>query len=472
MRRLLLWFKQDLRLDDHPAVRAALEADRVLPVFILDPAWLQVTAFGTRALGVHRAGFLLESLQALDVELRRRGSNLLVLHGQAERLIPELVARLGLTGVVTLEEIVPDQRERVAAVQRALGGVPLQCLDDNGLLRAEELPWLPHRVPVVFSHFRAALEQRVQVFQPEPAPDRLPALPEGSEAWLQPLPVLAQLGLGEPVMIPNSGFPFAGGEAAAQARLRDYLWQGQGVQDYLVSQEHVSAETSSKLSPWLAHGCLSPRRVAADLRRYESQYGRSEATQGFWSALLWREFFRWTLRRHGNALFQPAGVKATARAPRNLDERYVRWCQGRTGMPLVDACMRELSATGYLTARARQVAASYLVIDLQQDWRHGAAWFAEHLIDHEEASNWGNWAFLAGVAADPRRRQGFNALRQARRFDPDAAYVSLWLPELRALPAALRHSPFQLSALQLDAMGYPRLERIPEAWQPYLSEAA
>lgn len=472
MPRLLLWFKHDLRLDDHPAVQAALEADRVLPVFVLDPAWLHVTPFGTRPLGVHRAGFLLESLQALDVELRRRGSNLLVLHGQAERLIPELVARLNLDGVVTLDEIAPTERARLAAVERALEGVPVRRLEDNGLLRAEELPWLPHRVPMVYNHFRAALEQRLLVFQPALAPERLPALPEGSEAWLQPLPVLAQLGLGEPVLIPNSGFPFAGGEAAAQARLRDYLWQGQGVQDYGISQERISGETSSKLAPWLAHGCLSPRRVVAELRRYEAQHGRSEATQGFWGALLWREFFRWTLRRHGEALFQPAGVKATARAPRNLDERYVRWCQGRTGMPLVDACMRELAATGYLTARGRQVAASYLVIDLQQDWRHGAAWFAEHLIDHEDASNWGNWAFLAGVAADPRRRRAFNALGQARRYDPEAAYVSLWLPELRGLPADLRHSPFQLAAPRLEALGYPRLERVPDAWRPYFSEAA
>ncbi|WP_263146351.1 DASH family cryptochrome [Pseudomonas sp. RIT-PI-AD] len=471
MRRQLLWFKQDLRLDDHPAVQAALGADRVLPVFILDPRWLQVTPFGTRPLGVHRAGFLLESLQALDGELRRRDSRLLVLHGEAERLIPELVASLGLDEVLTLDELVPDELQRLARVRQALD-IPLRLLPDNGLLRADELPCAPNRLPQTFSRFRTLIERRLQVFQPPSAPERLPALPEGSEDWLQPLPLLAQLGLGEPQGLAYSGFPFAGGEPAAQARLRDYLWQGQGVGDYQASQEWLGRESSSKLSPWLAHGSLSPRRVVAELRRYEAQHGRSESTQAFWSALLWRDFFRWALRRHGEALFAPGGVKATVRAPRQVDERYSRWCQGRTGMPLVDACMRELAATGYLPHRGRQVAASYLVSDLQQDWRHGAAWFAEHLIDHEDASNWGNWAYLAGVASDPRRQQAFNALRQARRYDPDATYVSLWLPELRTLPVALRHTPFQLSPLQLDAMRYPRLERIPDAWRPYLGEAA
>ncbi|MCY1547705.1 Cryptochrome DASH [compost metagenome] len=141
-------------------------------------------------------------------------------------------------------------------------------------------------------------------------------------------------------------------------------------------------------------------------------------------------------------------------------------------MPLVDANMRELAATGFMSNRGRQVVASYLINDLQQDWRYGAAWFEEHLIDYDPASNWGNWAYLAGVGSDPRRKHLFNALRQARECDPDAAYVSLWLPELRGVPQHLRHTPFLLSHLQLEALNYPRLERIPETWQTYLPHVA
>ena len=141
-------------------------------------------------------------------------------------------------------------------------------------------------------------------------------------------------------------------------------------------------------------------------------------------------------------------------------------------MPLVDASMRELAATGYMSNRGRQVVASYLVNDLQQDWRHGAAWFEEHLLDYDPASNWGNWAYLAGVASDARYNHLFNALRQARQYDPEAAYVSLWLPELRHVPQHLRHTPFLLSHWQLGELNYPRLEQIPEAWTPYLPSAA
>lgn len=473
MRRVLLWFKQDLRLDDHPAVQAALDADRVLPLFVLDPRQLQPSALGSRRLGVHRARFLMESLAALDGELRQRGSGLLVLQGNAEQLIPRLVEQLDLDGVLTLEEIAPEERAQLDSLRASLGTARLREIPGNHLLQATELPCPTHALPSVFSQFREQVEQRLPVFQPRPAPTRLPALPDNANAYFATLPSLSQLGLGEPLSVANSAFPFSGGEPAGQARLRDYLWLTQGVRQYKDTRNGlIGSEYSSKLSPWLANGSLSPRRVMAELRRHEAQYGSNDSTRGLWLQLLWRDFFRWTLLRHGAALFRTAGLKATARAPRQLDQRFERWCQGRTGMPLVDANMRELAATGFMSSRGRQVVASYLVGDLQQDWRHGAAWFEEHLLDYDPASNWGNWAYLAGVASDPRGQGLFNALRQARQYDPDGAYVSLWLPELRDVPQRLRHTPFLLPHLQLDAMGYPRLEQVPEHWKPYLPSAA
>jgi len=473
MRRVLLWFKQDLRLDDHPALQAARGADALLPVFILDPAQLQPGPLGSRGLGVHRARFLLESLAALDGALRQRGSHLLVLQGRAEQLIPQLVTRFNLQEVLTLEEIAPQERQQLQQVHTQLGSVALWEQTGNGLLRRDQLPCPVAELPAVFTQFRTLVEQGLQVFQPQPAPDYLPHLPEGSEALLTPLPTLSQLGLGEPLSVAASAFPFSGGEAAASARLRDYLWDSQNVRHYKDTRNGmIGSEYSSKFSPWLANGSLSPRRAMAELRRHEAQFGRNDSTYWLWVELLWREFFRWTLVRHGSALFRAGGLKATARAPQQVDERFQQWCQGRTGMPLVDACMRELAATGFMSNRGRQVVASYLVNDLQQDWRHGAAWFEEHLLDYDPASNWGNWAYLAGVGSDPRHGRLFNALRQARQYDPDAAYVSLWLPELRNVPPHLRHTPFLLSQLQLKALNYPRLEQIPETWQAYLPSVA
>lgn len=473
MLRSLLWFKQDLRLDDHPALQAAETADELLAVYVLDPQLLEPSALGPRHLGVHRARFLLESLATLDHGLRQLGSRLLVLQGQAEQLIPELVQRLQFDEVLTLEEIAPDERQLVHRVRQQLGQVSLRELPGNHLLSREQLPCLVAQLPSMFSQFRQLLAERVLVFQPRPLPARLSAPPLGSAELFSPLPTLSQLGLGEPLPVTNSAFPFSGGESAAQARLRDYLWGSQNVRTYQETRNGlIGSEYSSKLSPWLANGCLSPRRVMAELRRHESRYGRNESTLALTDELYWREFFRWTLVRHGSALFQAGGLKATAQAPQQVDQRYQQWCQGRTGMPLVDANMRELAATGFMSNRGRQIVASYLINDLQQDWRHGAAWFEEHLLDYDPASNWGNWAYLAGVGSDPRRQRLFNALRQARQYDPQADYVSLWLPELRSVPQHLRHTPFLLSGLQLDALRYPRLEQVPDSWKPYLPVAA
>ena len=468
--RTLLWFKQDLRLDDHPALQAALACERVLPLFIFDPRLLQPSAFGTRRLGAHRARFLLESLTALDGALRQRGSHLLVLPGVAEQLIPKLVKQLDLQQVLTLEEQAPQARSQLAAVRYQLAGLPLQQAPGDNLLKSEQLPCPLEQLPPSFSQFRQLLERRPLRYRPPPPPTKLPPLPEGAATLLQPLPTLSQLGLGEPLGVANSAFPFSGGEAAAQARLRDYLGGSRDVRQYQQTRNGLSgSQYASKLSAWLANGSLSPRRVMVELQRHEAQHGRNDASYGLWLELLWREFFRWSLLRQNSPRFNTKAVQAGEPPP--ADPRFHHWCQGRTGLPLVDANMRELAATGYLSTLGRQLVACYLTQDLQQDWRHGAAWFEEHLIDYDPASNWGNWVYLAG-GGDPSLQRPFNALRQAREYDPEATYISLWLPELRQLPPHLRHTPFLLPPRQLEALNYPRLESIPDSWRPYLPHAA
>ena len=471
--RALLWFKQDLRLDDHPALEAGLAADCLLPVYVLDPAQFELNARGMRRMGVHRARFLLESLVALEGELRQRGSHLLLVIGSPEQVIAQLATQFNLDQVLTLEEIAPNERDQVARVARSLGSIPLLQAPANNLLRLEELPFSIEMLPHVFSRFRSKVEERVQVFQPRHAPERLPVLPDGALALMGPLPTLSQLGLGEPLSVPASAFPFSGGEPAALGRLRDYLWKTQAVREYKETRNGlIGSEYSSKFSPWLANGSLSARRVVAELRRHEAQFKPNDSTHWLWVEMLWRDFFRWTLLRHGSALFKAGGLKTSESAAKQVDQRFQDWSRGRTGMPLVDANMRELAATGFMSNRGRQVVASYLINDLQQDWRQGAAWFEEHLIDYDPASNWGNWAYLAGVGNDPRHNRVFNALRQARQYDPDAHYVSLWLPELRNVPQALRHTPFLLAGGHLRSLGYPQLDSIPDSWKPYLHAVA
>ena len=455
--RYLLWFANDLRLDDNPALLACQGGHCLLPLYVLDTRQFEPGPPDRPRIGVHRARFLLESLAALDGALRQRGSQLLVLCGDPLELIPRLVEHFDLQQVVTQAADSAARQQQIEQLRQRLGGCTLRQTPGNLLLAAEQRPWPEQEAPRRFSAFREALAGRVSLFQPHPAPAHLPPLPDHSATLQAPLPGLSQLGLGEPYGCAGSAFPFAGGEAAAQARLRDFLWEGLGIRDYLDNRDRLlSAEASSRLSPWLANGCLSVRRVAAELRRHEAQHGRSEATQAFWEALLRREFF----------LCQPLtdiSLPGTA-----TDPRLTLWCVGRSGMPLVDASMRELAATGFIAHRCRQLVAAYLIVSLEQDWRHGAAWFEEHLLDHLPASNWASWRGIAELCRDPQRAETFNPLRMARELDPQAEYVSFWLPELRALPPHLRHTPF---LQQQASQGYPLVGEVHPSWLPYLPAA-
>jgi deoxyribodipyrimidine photo-lyase len=194
---------------------------------------------------------------------------------------------------------------------------------------------------------------------------------------------------------------------------------------------------STKLSPWLSCGALSAREVWWAVRRYERERTENDSTYWVRFELLWREFFQWYALRWGPHLFQAQGVKGAERGltPQRLTHNPLsrreqdllkRWREGRTGEPFVDANMRELIATGWMSNRGRQNVASYLIHDLKLDWRAGAGAFEGMLIDDDPASNWGNWAYIAGVGSDPRPLRAFNVKGQAKRYDPEGAYRALW----------------------------------------------
>ena len=190
-----------------------------------------------------------------------------------------------------------------------------------------------------------------------------------------------------------------------------------------VRNELLGWDHSTKLSPWLALGCVSPKQVMQALRRHEQQFGANESTYWIHFELLWREFFFWNAVKRGRVLFHN-------RRPQTFDDhmqqRFETWCQGQTGVGLIDACMRQLRQSGYLSNRGRQIAASYLIHEAAVDWRAGAAYFERHLLDYDVGSNWGNWQYIAGDGADPRGGRYFNVDKQQRSHDPDGRFVKRW----------------------------------------------
>lgn len=423
----LVWFKNDLRLDDNPVLREALGSAACLPVYCLDPAQFVPGKLGLRPCGVRRAAYLLESLADLHASLQRLGSGLLVLLGPADRVLPPLCAQYAIGQVVTHTEHAPDEQALLRRVAMLLpdSTALLQC-QSNALFSAQDLPFALDNTPQVFTRFRNQVEKYPPQVAALAAPQRLPAWPVAALSLGVGVPCLADLGLTAPARESRSSLPYAGGEAAASAWLDDYVWRSQALRQYKTTRNELQGYYfSSKLSVALAHGCLSPRRVAAELQRHEHCLGANESTYWLWFELLWREFFRLSLALHGKHFFRRGGLH-NGQPPTAHDQRFDDWCAARTGQPFIDASLRELNASGFLSNRARQIVASYLIHDLQQDWRLGAAWFEQQLVDYDVASNWGNWAYIAGVGHDPRGGRQFNVGKQTEQYDPQGRYVSTW----------------------------------------------
>mmetsp|Transcript_2430 Transcript_2430/g.3907 ORF Transcript_2430/g.3907 Transcript_2430/m.3907 type:complete len:303 (+) Transcript_2430:208-1116(+) len=207
----------------------------------------------------------------------------------------------------------------------------------------------------------------------------------------------------------------------------------------------IGADYSTKFSPWLAHGCISPRYIYAECQKYEREREKNKSTYWIGFELTCRDYFRFFSLKHGNSIFMVGGpAQRSWRWESNAnDEKFQRWVRGETGQPLVDANMRELALTGFMSNRGRQNVASYLTQNLNVDWRLGAAYFEDVLIDHDVTANWANWNAAAGVSGG--RINKFNILKQSKDYDEQGEYCHLWCPELANVPSPKVHLPWTLS---------------------------
>ncbi|MEM9695512.1 MAG: DASH family cryptochrome, partial [Myxococcota bacterium] len=331
-------------------------------------------------------------------------------------------------------------------------GVALTGFWGSTLFHRDDLPFAPEHVPDVFTKFRRKVEKKSKPRPTLPAPGRLPAL----ESAIDPgeIPSLERLGLVERTVDRRRALAFVGGETAARERMDSWIWQRNCLRQYKKTRNGlIGADYSSKLSPWLSVGAVSARTVAEEIARYEEQRTRNESTYWLLFELLWRDYFHFIAVRYGSRLFQLRGPKGPPDATwRREREEFEAWCEGRTGIPFVDANMRELRLTGFMSNRGRQNVASFLTKNLEIDWRWGASWFESQLVDYDPGSNWGNWAYVAGVGNDPRDRF-FHIENQADRYDPEGAYVRTWVPELAPLAGGAIHTAHRLAEHELVRAG-------------------
>lgn len=417
---VILWFRNDLRVADNPALDVAVKSGApVLPIYIFDPLFWTAERASDR-----RRKFQLESLRDLAQALENLGSGLRIRSGNPAEILLHLAGEFGAQDVYATREHTTEEVQREAQVAEVL---TLHLEEGMTLVHPEDLPFELQQLPDVFTRFRNKVEKDWVVCDSLLAPQSIFS-PKG---WCSDeIEFLAVADDSRGVL------PFEGGAKAAHDRLTHYFWTKKRLAVYKKTRNGLlGADYSSKFSPWLANGCISPREVYDEIQRFEEEVERNESTYWLVFELLWRDYFRFVAMRHGPRLFWKSGIKPVENrkgdvGPGASDNRAMRafesWKTGHTQDAFVNANMRELQATGFMSNRGRQNVASYLVHDLGVDWRWGAAYFEQQLIDYDPASNWGNWAYIAGVGNDPRPNRKFNTRSQAERYDPDGKYIAHW----------------------------------------------
>ncbi|MEQ8704346.1 MAG: DASH family cryptochrome [Phaeodactylibacter sp.] len=423
MSKAIMWFRNDLRLTDNPALNAALrQHDTLLPVYILDERLLQPDRWGFTRMGPYRLQFLLESLDDLRDHLQEKGSDLLVQIGKPEVSIPQIAQTYGCTAVFASKEYTHEELQIEARIEAHL---PLHLQHSLLLLEPEDLPFAVEQTPDVFTQFRKRVEKYAKVPFPLDPPERIPTVPFEQQA----LPSLESLGHKAPHRDDRGALAFKGGALAAYERLNHYLWDTDALASYKQTRNGmIGADYSSKFSFWLANGSISARAIWHEVEAYEAERTQNKDTYWMKFELLWREYFKFVAMRYGRKIFFKGGIQDKSVRWKDSPKALHKWMTGTTGDDFVDANMRELLYTGFMSNRGRQNVASYLVHQLKQDWRKGAAWFESLLADYDVASNYGNWMYAGGVGNDPRDRI-FNTKKQAHNYDGDGAFRRRWLHE-------------------------------------------
>jgi deoxyribodipyrimidine photo-lyase len=413
-RPVIVWFRRDLRLADNETLATAARLGPVVPLFVWDPALLRTEA-------TRRTEFLAGCVASLDREIRIRGGRLVIRRGPPEVEVAALARAVQAQAVFVSADFGPYGRQRDLAVKQSLGPVPLIEAGSAYLASPGQLTRRDGSVPRFFSAYWRRWQELTGQGPISLPPLRFARAPETDAS------------IGPSAPSPSPGYIRAG-ERAALERLEEFA--ATATDGYMRARDRLDQQFTSGLSPYLRFGCIHPRTIVARLGGRCPELLRQ---------LCWRDFFAATLWENPQATNQPLRPgRGLPIETKGSEERLRAWQEARTGYPIVDAAMRQLAATGWISNRARLIVAGFLVADLHVSWRHGARWFMTQLLDGDVASNQLNWQWVAGCGSDPSPYLLIlNPTRQALRFDPQGHYVRRWLEELSHLNGPSVHTPWE-----------------------------
>lgn len=429
-KKILVWFRNDLRIHDNALLaHVPAEADAIIPVYIFNPVQYSDTKYGFPKTGKFRKAFIREGVTSLKENLKRMGSSLIVASGRPAAVLNKLAAATGADTVFFTREHTSEELIEEQEVRHSLADLHIQSFEQRSLIHPSDLPFMLSRLPDVFIPFRKEVEKNLTIRQPLPVPYILPPLPAELESYQDDLSALGESET--PEGDSRAVLTFNGSEESGLRRLNHYFFESKAISSYKETRNGLlGTDYSSKFSPWLATGALSPRLIYSELKRFEQEHGANESTYWLLFELLWRDYFRFVAMKYGGLIFQRQGIRGSGANTQINKSAFTRWAGAKTGEPFIDAAMTELNLTGFLSNRGRQNAASFLINNLNGDWLAGGSYFESLLIDYDPCSNWGNWMYLAGVGNDPRERRVFNIAKQSAEYDPRGEYISHWLKGL------------------------------------------
>ena len=426
MKHCLYWVTKDLRINDNLALHLTNKSDKLLCVYVVEKKWFEATNYQSKPMGDIRWSFLESCLIDFNQQLLALGQQLYIVYGDTLSTLTHLCSRYQITDLITTKLPGTYEQGIIHKIQNSQPHLSISQLDQFTLFNKNCLPFDIDQLPASYSKFRrimAGIEIPKKIKQVDYLPEMFHTMPAPS--------------LFRPEWLPNNTDqntkqvnPFFGGEKSGLEHLKKYFSSSAALNYKQVRNELDGWQNSSKISPWLSYGCVSSREIISAISELEAVKGKNSSTESLYLELLWREYFQWLHLKNGAKTYQLKGVANTAPLTSFYPERFKKWCLGNTPYPLVNACMNELRLTGYLSNRGRQLVASCLVNEFSVDWRYGAAWFEERLIDYDAAVNWGNWQYIAGVGGDPRGGRHFNIEKQTELYDSDSHYRNKWTNEI------------------------------------------
>lgn len=422
----LVWFRNDLRVQDNTSLSRALRSGkRVMAVYCFDPRHFIMTDYGFKKMEKYRAQFLIETVSNLKKNLLEHNITLLTFHKKPEQAIPELIKEYRITEIHSQKEWTPEEVAVSRQLEKELQTIKHYTYYDQFLFHPEDIPYDSLRdLPQVFTQFRKKCEKESGIRILEEKIESCSQ--ENVLAQESAIPSLQELGLATFKKDHRTAFPWQGGEDAAWERLNDYFWTTKKLAYYKKTRNGlVGTDYSSKFSAWLAVGAISARQIYWEVKRFEEEIKKNQDTYWLVFELIWRDYFKYISLKHGSDIFKLGGILHKEYDWKNNEKATREWMHGNTIYDFVNANMIELKETGWMSNRGRQNVASFWAKEQQQDWRIGAAYFESMLIDYDVHSNWCNWMYNAGVGNDPRDRK-FNIKMQQERYDGNGKFVRLW----------------------------------------------